>query len=74
MKGEKSQRQWIIGFNLTDKNKIVCMIFWLPVQLGKAKETLVMRQLKKLCLKSYLAGDGAREKHRMHFYDSNGAV
>lgn len=33
-----------------------------------------MSQLKKLCLKSYLAGDGAREKHRMHFYDSNGAV
>ena len=25
-------------------------------------------------LKSYLAGDGACEKHRMHFYDSNGAV
>ena len=26
LKGEGNQRQWIIGFKLTDKNKIVCMI------------------------------------------------
>ena len=51
LKEEGSQRQWVIGFNLTDKNKIVCMISYLPVQLGKAKDDeLVKKTLSQIIL------------------------
>ena len=51
LKEEGSQRQWVIGFNLTDKNKIVCMISYLPVQLGRAKDDeLVKKTLSQIIL------------------------